>query len=59
MTYDQENFLVHPQTMHALTTIWKLLAINGIMSLHMNIFIASHVNLADLKIRNTLSQYEN
>jgi hypothetical protein len=41
MTYDQEIFWCIPQTMHSPTTIWKLSAISGIMSLHMNIFLAN------------------
>jgi hypothetical protein len=38
MTYEQEIFWCIPQTMYSPTTIWKLSAIFGIMSLHMNIF---------------------
>jgi hypothetical protein len=38
MIYGQENLWFIPQIMHAPTTICKLLAIIGIMSLHVNIF---------------------
>jgi hypothetical protein len=37
-TSDQEIFWCIPQSMHSPTTIWKLIVISEIMSLHMNIF---------------------